>query len=97
MACQPSPDPPPDHQSTVVNGGSQRWPTTVNGVGPPSEHRRTTGQRWWLTGSWAGSGRVLGQVMGQVESGHPCVMPRGTTCQLTWQLTWRGGDYNPPA
>ncbi|GKG45157.1 hypothetical protein Tco_0495235, partial [Tanacetum coccineum] len=33
-----------------------------------ADHRRTTagppvngGQRWWLTGSWAGSGRVLGQ------------------------------------
>ncbi|GKE05558.1 reverse transcriptase domain-containing protein [Tanacetum coccineum] len=27
-----------------INGGSQRWPTTVNGGGPPSDHRRTTGQ-----------------------------------------------------
>ncbi|GJW34676.1 hypothetical protein Tco_0057596 [Tanacetum coccineum] len=27
--------PPPDHRSTVVNGGSQRWSTAVNTAGPP--------------------------------------------------------------
>ncbi|GKE11142.1 retrotransposon protein, putative, ty1-copia subclass [Tanacetum coccineum] len=30
-----SPKPPPDHRSTTVNRGGQRWPTTVNGGGPP--------------------------------------------------------------
>ncbi|GKC66537.1 hypothetical protein Tco_1099135 [Tanacetum coccineum] len=38
--------PPPDHRSTVVNDGSQRWSTAVNIAGPPPDHRRTTGQRW---------------------------------------------------
>ncbi|GKD65888.1 putative ribonuclease H-like domain-containing protein, partial [Tanacetum coccineum] len=31
MACQPSPEPPPDHGSTVANGGE-----------PPSDHRSIT-------------------------------------------------------
>ncbi|GJV96931.1 hypothetical protein Tco_1548508 [Tanacetum coccineum] len=38
-----------------ADGGQWRRSTAVNGGGPP-EHRRTTGQRWWLTRSWAGSG-----------------------------------------
>ncbi|GKG35568.1 hypothetical protein Tco_0440722, partial [Tanacetum coccineum] len=29
--------PPPDHQSMVVNSGSQRWSTTVNAM----DHRST--------------------------------------------------------
>ncbi|GJX81150.1 hypothetical protein Tco_0329299 [Tanacetum coccineum] len=59
----------------VVNGGSQRWPTTVNSGGPPSDHRRTTGQRRRTTArppvnhqstvvdrqSTTGSGRVVGR------------------------------------
>ncbi|GKC14371.1 hypothetical protein Tco_1011153, partial [Tanacetum coccineum] len=49
MACQPSPEQPPDHQSTVVNGGSQRWPTKVDHrrttAGPPPDHRSTVVDR----------------------------------------------------
>ncbi|GKE95149.1 hypothetical protein Tco_1580004, partial [Tanacetum coccineum] len=54
-----------------VNGGGQRWPSAENGGQPlvnggqPLKHRRNTagppfngGQWWWLTGSWAGSGRL---------------------------------------
>ncbi|GJW91099.1 hypothetical protein Tco_0168652 [Tanacetum coccineum] len=34
--CQPfGTDCLPDHRSTVVNGGSQQWSTTVNAAGPP--------------------------------------------------------------
>ncbi|GJX30107.1 hypothetical protein Tco_0238186 [Tanacetum coccineum] len=53
--CSPTVrQPPPDYRSTVVNGGSQRWSTTVTIAGPPVndgqqwrttvDHRRTTGQ-----------------------------------------------------
>ncbi|GKD98689.1 hypothetical protein Tco_1382586 [Tanacetum coccineum] len=63
---------PPDHRSTVVNGGGQRRSMVADHgsttAGPLPEHRSTTarppvngGQRWWLTGSWAGSGQVLGR------------------------------------
>ncbi|GKF68475.1 hypothetical protein Tco_0198154, partial [Tanacetum coccineum] len=73
---------------------------TINGDGPPSDHRRTTGQRR-LTASqpvshgWVWAGSV--QVWIWSGLGPPCGMPRGATCQPAWQLTWRGGDYNPPA
>ncbi|GKG38485.1 hypothetical protein Tco_0460197, partial [Tanacetum coccineum] len=98
----PSPEPPP------VNGGSQRWPTTINGDGQPSDHqstvvdRQSTGRSWsglgpGQVGSWAGSGRVLGRVWIGSGLGPPRGMPRGATCQPAWQLTWCGGDYNPPA
>ncbi|GKC58936.1 hypothetical protein Tco_1086534 [Tanacetum coccineum] len=34
--CSPTVgQPPPDHRSTVVNDGSQRWSTAVNTAGPP--------------------------------------------------------------
>ncbi|GJR23625.1 hypothetical protein Tco_0972152 [Tanacetum coccineum] len=49
----PLPEPPPDHRSTAVDDGQQRR-TTVDHcqitVGPPLNHRSTTGQ-WWLTAS----------------------------------------------
>ncbi|GKF99110.1 hypothetical protein Tco_0297893, partial [Tanacetum coccineum] len=72
----------------VVNGGSQRWPTTVNSGGPPStttapspDHRSTAIDRQPTVGS---------------NGGHRChvaakwyhVATHGTT----WLLTWRGGD-----
>ncbi|GKB61801.1 hypothetical protein Tco_0917987 [Tanacetum coccineum] len=65
-------------RSTVATDG-QRWRTTgqppldhqSTTTGPPVNHRRTTGQRWWPTGSWAGSGRVLGRVWIGSGSGRP--------------------------
>ncbi|GJV29988.1 hypothetical protein Tco_1386436 [Tanacetum coccineum] len=60
----------------------------INGGRPPSDHRRTTGQRW-LTASQqpglAGNGLGLDRVGSGSATWH-------ATCQLTWQLTWRGGD-----
>ncbi|GJS21043.1 hypothetical protein Tco_0449675 [Tanacetum coccineum] len=77
-----------NHRSTVVNDGSQRWPTAA-------DHRWTTGQRWLtasqqpgLAGNGPGQDRVLGRVWIGSGLGPPRGMPRGATCQLTW----RGGD-----
>ncbi|GJS98914.1 hypothetical protein Tco_0820084, partial [Tanacetum coccineum] len=59
--------PPVNGDQPPVDGG-QWWRSTMaddpsTTVGPPPDHRSTTvgppvngGQRWWLTGSWAGSG-----------------------------------------
>ncbi|GJY18267.1 hypothetical protein Tco_0389758, partial [Tanacetum coccineum] len=73
VACQPSPGPPSDHRSTVVNSGSQRWPTAVNTAGPPPDHRSTVADHRSTVvdsqstgGSWSGLDRVLGLV----RSGH---------------------------
>ncbi|GJZ20292.1 hypothetical protein Tco_0556882 [Tanacetum coccineum] len=76
VTCQllsaPSPEPPPDHRSTVVSGGGgQRRSTVADHRGPPSDHYRTTGQRW-LTAS---------QRSGQQWVWLPRGMPRGSTCQ----------------
>ncbi|GJS32252.1 hypothetical protein Tco_0963316 [Tanacetum coccineum] len=70
VACQPSPEPPTDHQSTVVNNGSQRWPTTVNTVGPQPDHRSTVVDRQSTSGSWSGMDRVLGRVRSGLRPGQ---------------------------
>ncbi|GJR27753.1 putative reverse transcriptase domain-containing protein [Tanacetum coccineum] len=73
--CSPTVgQPPPDHRSTVVNDGSQRWSTTVNAAGPPVndgqrwrttvDHRRTTGQRWSTAGQ---GGSTVGSWAGQYQ------------------------------
>ncbi|GKC42168.1 hypothetical protein Tco_1059890, partial [Tanacetum coccineum] len=62
---EPSPEPPPDHQSTAVNHRrttGQRWPTTVNGGAPPKVQRRTTGQRWLNASQRAGQRLPRGQI-----------------------------------
>ncbi|GKC26729.1 hypothetical protein Tco_1034023 [Tanacetum coccineum] len=78
--------PPPDHRSTTA--------------GPPVNHRSTVVDRQSTarSGSSNGPGRVgswarssLDRVMGWVGSS------RGRLRGTTWQLTWRGGDNNPPA
>ncbi|GJT34660.1 hypothetical protein Tco_0925079 [Tanacetum coccineum] len=98
MSPAPSLEPPLDHRSTVVGNGGQRWST---GDGPtrrpPPDHRRTTGQPPSDHRSMA----VDRQLMVGLNGGHRChhVQPSGTTVathgmkwQLTWLLTWRGGD-----
>ncbi|GKG16428.1 hypothetical protein Tco_0358751 [Tanacetum coccineum] len=76
--------------TATVNGGQRRssaadhcrGPPPVNGGGPPSDHRWSTGQRWLtvsqqpgLVGSWAGLDLVLGWVW--IGSGS-----------ATWHATW---------
>ncbi|GJX68943.1 hypothetical protein Tco_0304670 [Tanacetum coccineum] len=81
VACQPSPEPTPDHRSMPVNDGQrrqsmvatdgQRWrSTTVDGGGPPlPDHHRTTDQRWLTASQQAGQvGSWAGSGRGQVGS-----------------------------
>ncbi|GKC79905.1 hypothetical protein Tco_1130679, partial [Tanacetum coccineum] len=99
----PSPKSPPDHRSTVINGGEP--PLTT--AGPPRDHWSTAADHQSTSGSWPGqvwywdgSSRVLVRVksglgpgLDRVGSGLPRGMPRGAMCQLTWH----GWDYIPPA
>ncbi|GKC42390.1 hypothetical protein Tco_1060112 [Tanacetum coccineum] len=81
VACQPSPEPPPDHRSTVVvNGGGRR----SNGLlTRPSSHRLTASQRRATTrsdmGSWAF--RIGYQRSGQMVATAATWQPSGTTWQ----------------
>ncbi|GJY87708.1 hypothetical protein Tco_0502336, partial [Tanacetum coccineum] len=70
-------------QSTVANDGQRRRTTTgpsVNGGRPPVNG----GQRWWLTGLWAGSSWVLGRVRLGLGPGRDRVGPG----LATWYATW---------
>ncbi|GJU73993.1 hypothetical protein Tco_1265398 [Tanacetum coccineum] len=65
VLLEPSPEPPPDHRSTAVNGSGQRRSTTVNGgapllttAGPPPNHHSTVVDRQSTIGSGFGSGQV---------------------------------------
>ncbi|GJX93628.1 hypothetical protein Tco_0348214 [Tanacetum coccineum] len=58
MACQQS---PPDHQSITVNGGGQRWPTTINGGRPPwtGESSVSKLRSWWQASSLKDDNRTF--------------------------------------
>ncbi|GJX49285.1 hypothetical protein Tco_0276130 [Tanacetum coccineum] len=96
MSPAPSPEPPLDHRSTVVGNGGQRWSTATDHRRPPPEHRRTTGQPPLDHRSTM----VDRQLMVRSNGGHRChvaakwyhVATHGMKWQLTWLLTWRGGD-----
>ncbi|GJS93268.1 hypothetical protein Tco_0800236, partial [Tanacetum coccineum] len=49
VACQPSPEPPTDHRSMMVNGDGQRWSTTQTTVQQWSMAAVNDGQRWRTT------------------------------------------------
>ncbi|GKF41068.1 hypothetical protein Tco_0124410, partial [Tanacetum coccineum] len=63
----PSPEPPPDHRSTVMVNSGQRWSTVADHREPPPDHHETTARppinhrsitgQQWLTVSQR-SGRV---------------------------------------
>nr|GEW78756.1 hypothetical protein [Tanacetum cinerariifolium] len=71
----PSPEPPPNHQSTVAND-RQRWPTVADHHEPPPDHREPPpdhrepplDHRWnnGLIGSTAGLGQVNSRVRNPV-------------------------------
>ncbi|GKB66740.1 hypothetical protein Tco_0928152 [Tanacetum coccineum] len=89
----------------AVNGGSEgqrRRSTMVNGSGPPlttvrppPDHRRTTARPPPDPRQTAGQPPLIAsqrRVNSRVWIGSGLGPPRGTMCQLTWQLTWHGGD-----
>ncbi|GJW07374.1 hypothetical protein Tco_1569797 [Tanacetum coccineum] len=80
--------PPPDHGQPPVNDGDPQSSAGSGGVwaGSGSSLWSAVSGKGLDSGSWASRSG-----WGPTRACHVC------SCQLMWQLTWRGGDYNPPA
>ncbi|GKG42086.1 hypothetical protein Tco_0473837, partial [Tanacetum coccineum] len=56
VACQPSPEPPPDHRSTVVNDSDQRRSTMADhrstAIGHQSTVESNGGHRCHMAAKW---------------------------------------------